>query len=264
MDEWVTKIKARIAAIAEKGLAAKRPKTQRASTTKSKKNKPKAPRKPATAKTRKRQTKTPQEKLEQKRERERRYYAANKARFAVRRKARLKERRKDPEFLKKAADYRAKWVKENPEKARSYWTKSRQKNKERYADLRRKNYKHRWDNDPVYNTVVRCRNRTADIFRRKNEVKSKRTKELLGCSGEDFKAHIEAQFIDGMSWENRDRWHLDHIVPLSIAESKFEVELLCHYTNVRPLWEKENRKKSSKLPSPSIMKRTRPNRQQTT
>lgn len=257
MGEWLSDINARVDSIVERNTRWYRHKSKGLAKTH------------AVSKKRKTASTTPrkkielsQEELERKRERERRYYAANKEKFAERRKVRKKERMKDPEFAKRAAAYQREWRKRNPEKARSYWVNHRKNNKERVARLRRASQKRKWDSDPLHNMVISCRNRTADVFRRKRMTKSKRTMKMLGCSGEEFKAHIEAQFTDGMSWENRSEWHLDHIVPLDIAESAFEVEILCHYTNVRPLWAKENQSKGAKLPSPDIIKRTRPKYQQ--
>ena len=75
----------------------------------------------------------------------------------------------------------------------------------------------------------------------------------LGCSIEEFKAHIERQFRDGMTWDNHSRgekcWHLDHIKPLASLKDITDTETLkeiCHYTNYQPLWEKENLAKQDK------------------
>jgi len=71
----------------------------------------------------------------------------------------------------------------------------------------------------------------------------------LGCDIETFKAHIEKQFKEGMSWENHGDWHLDHIKPLSILSNIEDVEVLkelCHYTNYQPLWKEENLSKYNK------------------
>jgi hypothetical protein len=70
---------------------------------------------------------------------------------------------------------------------------------------------------------------------------------MLGCSYEDFKLHIEAQFVSGMSWENRSEWHLDHIIPVSSAINEDDLIRLNHYTNFQPLWAVDNLKKSNKL-----------------
>jgi hypothetical protein len=67
------------------------------------------------------------------------------------------------------------------------------------------------------------------------------------CSFEEFFIHIESQFIDGMSWENRSLWHIDHIIPLATAKTEEEILRLNHYTNLRPLWALDNLKKGSKI-----------------
>ena len=50
--------------------------------------------------------------------------------------------------------------------------------------------------------------------------KNGKTFEILGCSFEEFIAYIEDKFQEGMSWDNRNLWHLDHIYPVSLAESE--------------------------------------------
>lgn len=70
--------------------------------------------------------------------------------------------------------------------------------------------------------------------------KSSKTATILGCSFNEFKIHIESQFVDGMTWDNRNKWHLDHIVPVSFGTSEEEILLLSHHSNFRPLWAIEN------------------------
>jgi hypothetical protein len=64
---------------------------------------------------------------------------------------------------------------------------------------------------------------------------------------EFLKKHLEIQFIEGMSWENQGKWHIDHKIPLSSAKTEEEVYKLCHYTNLQPLWAEDNLKKGSKI-----------------
>jgi hypothetical protein len=72
---------------------------------------------------------------------------------------------------------------------------------------------------------------------------------LIGCTPEELKTHIEGLFTDGMSWENYGTygWHIDHIIPLSFGKDNNEIIKLCHYTNLQPLWSEDNLKKSNKL-----------------
>lgn len=66
----------------------------------------------------------------------------------------------------------------------------------------------------------------------------------LGCSLDELKKHLEAQFAYGMSWDNHARygWHIDHIIPLASLDLTIEENLkkVCHYTNLRPLWWQDN------------------------
>lgn len=68
------------------------------------------------------------------------------------------------------------------------------------------------------------------------------TMNLLGCSTEEFKRHLEKQFRPGMSWETRCFWHIDHIKPcVKFDFSDPEQQRKCfHYTNLQPLWACEN------------------------
>lgn len=72
----------------------------------------------------------------------------------------------------------------------------------------------------------------------------------MGVSLSEFRQHIESQFTEGMSWDNygrgKDKWNLDHIVGCNNFDlSKEEDRLKCfHYTNLRPMWEIDHKKKS--------------------
>jgi hypothetical protein len=80
-----------------------------------------------------------------------------------------------------------------------------------------------------------------------NITKRNKTFNIVGCSPQFLKEHLENQFIDGMDWDNRGEWHIDHIIPLSSAKTEDELYKLCHYTNLQPLWAEDNLKKSNKI-----------------
>jgi hypothetical protein len=68
--------------------------------------------------------------------------------------------------------------------------------------------------------------------------------ELLGCSIESFKRRIENWFKPGMSWENRSKWHLHHVVACAKFDlAKPEHQKRCfHFSNFRPIWGVENQR----------------------
>jgi hypothetical protein len=87
-----------------------------------------------------------------------------------------------------------------------------------------------------------------EIKKRLAVRKEGHTIELLGCSLEKFLGHIESQFQKGMTWDNYGQWHVDHIRPcysFNIMDKR-EQRVCFHYTNLRPLWAKENLKKGRK------------------
>lgn len=73
----------------------------------------------------------------------------------------------------------------------------------------------------------------------------------LGCSIEDFKLYIESKFQEGMTWDNYsyEVWHIDHIKPLASFDLTIREEFLkaCHYSNLQPMWAKENLTKKDKI-----------------
>src|SRR5579859_3451307 len=82
-------------------------------------------------------------------------------------------------------------------------------------------------------------------LRRIGAKKNQRSMEYVGCTVAELYLHLESQFEEGMTWENRSEWHIDHIIPLAAAQNQEEVEKLWHFTNLRPLWAKDNMKKGS-------------------
>ena len=101
--------------------------------------------------------------------------------------------------------------------------------------------------DPIYRLSCIVRNRIYSFLKNKNITKQNKTFDIVGCSPELLKEYLEKQFVDGMCWDNRNGWHIDHIIPLSSANTEEEIYKLCHYTNLQPLWAEDNLRKSNKI-----------------
>ena len=114
-----------------------------------------------------------------------------------------------------------------------------------------------------YNEWVRCK-RKSDVgfavtahmrtlmhraFGSKKAGKSWRS--FVDYSLEELMSHLEKQFLDGMTWENRGEWHIDHIIP----RSSFEYDDPCDpdfkacwaLSNLRPLWAIDNIRKNARI-----------------
>lgn len=122
----------------------------------------------------------------------------------------------------------------------------RQANREKIAEARRKWYKL----NPAFRLSLVCRTRVTNAL--KGRDKSAKTKEIIGCTWEELRCHIESQFTKGMHWNNHGsgpgKWEIDHIIPFAAYPTRTHEELkkVCHWTNLRPLWSKKNRRKGPK------------------
>jgi hypothetical protein len=109
-------------------------------------------------------------------------------------------------------------------------------------------FKYKKEIDPLFKLGITLRKRTKEILNIKSLDKSKSYIDYIGCSSETLRLHIESKFRDGMTWENHGSiWHIDHIIPLSIAKTEHQVYELCHYMNLQPLLVNENLTKNNKL-----------------
>lgn len=135
---------------------------------------------------------------------------------------------------------------ENKEWYREYHQKYYIENIEDIKERVKQNHYQRMEEDIGYKLLQRCRARLYKAIKENN--KSASTRELIGCTTDKLKEHLESQFTEGMSWENYGEWHIDHIKPCSMFDfTKEEHQRECfNYTNLQPLWAKDNMKKSDK------------------
>ena len=140
---------------------------------------------------------------------------------------------------------------------RSEWRKSEKgkklnsirckKYREKYKQQLTKKYLERRKKDPNFKLLTKLRGRIYDVLRGHN--KSNSTKNMLGCTIEEFWIHLEKTFKPGMTRENHGLWHVDHIKPCASFDlTKPEEQAKCfHYTNLQALWAHENLSKKDKI-----------------
>lgn len=149
----------------------------------------------------------------------------------------------------KNPSYRKEWREANKESLASYSKEWRGANKEHintYARSRRAN-------DPAMRWVHNTRTKLHRILH--SAGSHPETLELLGCTGQEWRDHLESQFTDGMSWDNYgkgdSKWGIDHIIPVSsFDQSDPEQRAICwHFSNTQPLWHIENVLKGNSIPT---------------
>ena len=142
-------------------------------------------------------------------------------------------------ILQKTDEYRAKRrdyeQQEHMREKRSIYNKT-EKRKKSLSEMQKRSY---------------AKNKISFLFRFlvsrlpkkiKKSIEGCSTEEKLGYSLEEFKEHIEKQFLEGMSWDNHGEWHIDHIIPVSYFKNikKYEqAQEVNKLEKLRPLWAKE-------------------------
>lgn len=157
----------------------------------------------------------------------------------------------------KQREYSAKWRKNNREKEsiRSKEYRKRHADKASFRvkrwqqnnkDRTSKRIMDRCKTDINFKLITYLRSRLYSAM--KSNFKAGSAVRDLGCSIQHLKLHLELFWNKGMSWENYGEWHIDHIKPLSKFDLSNREQLLevCHYTNLQPLWAKDNIRKSDK------------------
>jgi hypothetical protein len=75
------------------------------------------------------------------------------------------------------------------------------------------------------------------------------TMQLVGCSAASLRAHLQDQFLPGMTWDNFGGWEIDHIRPCASFDltDPAQQRQCFHYTNLQPLWAEDNRRKAATM-----------------
>lgn len=142
-----------------------------------------------------------------------------------------------------------------------YWASDKYKNsrkEKRQTDEYKKNYneytKKRRKTDPVFKLGQNARIAILKFLKIKNLSKNNKTFDYIGCTPEFLKEHLEKQFHphpitkEEMTWNNHSSkgWHIDHRIPLDLADTPEKRKKILHYTNLQPMWSEYNLKKGNR------------------
>lgn len=150
-----------------------------------------------------------------------------------------------------------KWVANNKDKIRLIEKRYRDNNKEKISDIGRT---YRANNLAKLNDYRKVRRRNEPLYRLKHNIrclirqslsgkglrKDSLSEQILGCTYEEFKIHLEAQFEPWMNWDNYGLYNGEYgygwdIIPMASALTKDEIIRLNYYTNLQPLCSHINR-----------------------
>lgn len=175
----------------------------------------------------------------------------NKISYSKHRKKRLEAKKEyisRSDIKQKRVEYNKKYYNQNRDQLLKKQSEYDINNKDRFRERRAKYTINKYHNDPHLKIKMNISNRLRKLI----DKNLNKTVDFVGCSVHELKIHLEKLWKDGMNWENYGRygWHIDHIRPCSSFDlTKKEEQLKCfHYTNLQPLWAKENLSKGSKLP----------------
>lgn len=147
---------------------------------------------------------------------------------------------------------------------RKYFQEHKDELKEKQKDYlqrtknERNEQKQNYDNekrrtDPVHKLKQNIRSLIRMSIKKTGYSKKSKTFQILGCTFEEFNDYLfENAKIRYPNFTTEDylvkrKYHIDHIIPLSIAKTEDEVLKLNHYTNLQLLLAEDNNAKGTKL-----------------
>lgn len=155
------------------------------------------------------------------------YYEKHKE--EIRQKQRDKRIANHDEVIKKQREYRA-------------------KNRE-YINARKREYEQsKKIADPKYKLIVRARNTIRKSFSRRGAQKCVLAETITGLDSKRLCDYLINTFYEtyGRKWDGSEIVHIDHIVPISSANTEEEIIKLCHYSNLRLITAEDNMRKQNK------------------
>lgn len=119
----------------------------------------------------------------------------------------------------------------------------------REANKAKANQRHgiRYSADPEYRMYFKVRRLLRRVSESAGLAQAYRSS-VLGYTSQELAAHMEAQFLDGMTWANAGDWHVDHIKPIAsfFQEGVTDPAVINDLSNLQPLWAEDNLRKGSK------------------
>ena len=148
-------------------------------------------------------------------------------------------------ILLKAKEYRE----TNKDKIKEYKLEYNKNNRDKINEY----FNNRKKIDPLFKLSNNVRSLIRVSLNSKGFKKNTKSELILGCSFDEFKKHIESQWLSWMNWNNygnpkdgilepNKTWDIDHIIPKSVGLNEEEIIKLNHYINLQPLCSYYNRK----------------------
>jgi hypothetical protein len=169
------------------------------------------------------------------------YYQENKEKLSKKRKQYYKKNKEKEKKCQK--QYYKKNKTKILNKRKECHNKNRDKERLRVRIYEREKAK----NNPAFKLKRNLRRSINSSLKKRGFKKNTKTEQILGCSLDYFKKHIESQFQDWQNWNNwgifkknevpceKKYWSIDHIIPLASAKTEEELIKLNHYTNLQVL-----------------------------
>ena len=196
-------------------------------------------------------------------EKKKQYYKANKEKikkyqkkYNVENKERIKIRSK--EYYLKSKERIVKYRENNREnirrkaniKYKAEYASRTKEQRERTNKNSREYIKRKRDNNDVFRLETNIRRMMRKSFKKKGWKKTSRTQEILGCDFKTLYSHLKSIFEKKYKIpleEAAEPLHIDHIIPLSTAQSKEDLLKLNHYSNLQYLYASHNLSKNNKI-----------------
>jgi len=149
-------------------------------------------------------------------------------------------------FIEKAEEYR----KKNKEYNKEY----KQYNKEKIKEYNKEYLKERIKTDPLFKLTCSIRKNIGNSLIKSGYTKKAKSYNILKCEYNFFMDWLNGKASNGYTY-GIDNLHLDHVIPISLAETEDEAYLLNHYSNFQLLTSEDNISKGNRYVNPTNLKR---------